>query len=91
MRFDAKAAKQLKPDTHMGFEAFPGLRLEAIASRRTWTYRFKSPVDGRMRQQKLGEWPAVSYAAAIVKCRTFGRAATLAKTPFSHAGHRTGL
>ncbi|CAE6938710.1 hypothetical protein R69927_07569 [Paraburkholderia domus] len=67
MRFDAKAAKQLKPDTHMGFEAFPGLRLEATASRRSWTYRFKSPVDGRMRQQKLGEWPAMSYAAAIVE------------------------
>jgi hypothetical protein len=65
MRFDAKAAKQLKPDTHMSFEAFPGLRLEATTSRRSWTYRFKSPVDGRMRQQKLGEWPAMSYAAAI--------------------------
>jgi len=49
MRFDAKAAQQLKPDTHMGFETFPGLRLEATASRRNWTYRFKSPVDGRMR------------------------------------------
>nr|WP_310793953.1 integrase arm-type DNA-binding domain-containing protein [Paraburkholderia sp. BL23I1N1] len=65
MRFDAKAAKQLKPGTHITFEAFPGLRLEATASRRSWTYRFKSPVDGRMRQQKLGEWPATSYAAAI--------------------------
>jgi hypothetical protein len=67
MRFDAKAAKQLKPDTHMGFEAFPGFRLEATTSRRSWTYRFKSPVDGRMRQQKLGEWPAMSYSAAIAK------------------------
>ncbi|MGF6836991.1 integrase [Paraburkholderia youngii] len=65
MRFDAKAAKQLKPDTHLTFEAFPGLRLEATVSRRSWIYRFKSPVDGRMRQQKLGEWPAMSYAAAI--------------------------
>ncbi|NML34878.1 tyrosine-type recombinase/integrase [Paraburkholderia antibiotica] len=65
MRFDARAAKQLKPDTHLTFEAFPGLRLEATVSRRSWIYRFKSPVDGRMRQQKLGEWPAMSYAAAI--------------------------
>jgi integrase len=65
MRFDAKAAKQLQPDTHLTFEAFPGLRLEATVSRRSWTYRFKSPVDGRMRQQKLGEWPAMSYASAI--------------------------
>jgi len=53
----------------MSFDASPGLRLEATASRRSWTYRFKSPVDGRMRQQKLGEWPAMSYAAAIVECR----------------------
>lgn len=51
----------------MSFEAFPGLRLQATTSRRSWTYRFKSPVDGRMRQQKLGEWPAMSYAAAIAE------------------------
>ena len=51
----------------MSFDAFPGLRLEATASRRSWTYRFKSPVDGRMRQQKLGEWPAMAYATAIAE------------------------
>ncbi|WP_260435910.1 hypothetical protein [Burkholderia sp. Bp9143] len=26
---------------------------------------YKSPVDGRMRQVKLGEWPAMAFAAAI--------------------------
>lgn len=31
---------------------------------RTWTYRYKSPVDGRMRQVKIGAWPAMSVAAA---------------------------
>jgi hypothetical protein len=51
----------------MSFEAFPGLRLGATTSRRSWTYRFKSPVDRRMRQQKLGEWPAMSQAAAIAQ------------------------
>lgn len=65
MKFDAKAAKQVQPGNHIAFADFPGLRLEASASRRSWTYRFKSPVDGRMRQQKLGEWPAMSYSAAI--------------------------
>lgn len=65
MKFDARIAKQLKPDTHLAFDQFPGLRLEATASRRSWIYRFKSPVDGRMRQQKLGEWPAMAYGAAI--------------------------
>lgn len=51
----------------MSFEAFPGLRLEATTSRRSWTYRFKSPVDGRMRQQKQGESPAMSYATPLVE------------------------
>ena len=51
----------------MSFHSSQGLRLEATASRRSWTYGFKSPVDGRMRQQKLGEWPAMSYASAIAK------------------------
>ena len=51
----------------MSFHSSQGLRLEATASRRSWTYGFKSPVDGRMRQQKPGEWPAMSYASAIAK------------------------
>lgn len=45
----------------------PGLRLECTASRRTWIYRYKSPVDGRMKQTKIGAWPAMSPAAAIVE------------------------
>src|SRR5690606_13724763 len=35
--------------------------------RRTWHYRFKSPVDGRMRQIKIGEWPSVSQHAAVAR------------------------
>jgi integrase len=65
VKFDARTAKQIPPGNHIAFADFPGLRLEASTSRRSWIYRFKSPVDGRMRQQKLGEWPAMSYAAAI--------------------------
>jgi hypothetical protein len=64
MRLDARAAKQLLPDTHLPVDGCPGLRLEATASRRSWTYRYKSPVDGRMRQVKIGEWPAMPVAAA---------------------------
>ena len=66
MRFDARAAKLLKPGEHIMLDGSPGLRLEASASRRTWTYRYKSPVDGRMRQIAIGQWPATSPAAAIV-------------------------
>ncbi|MEC5408625.1 tyrosine-type recombinase/integrase [Paraburkholderia sp. MPAMCS5] len=72
MRFDARAAAKVPSGEHMTFEGFPGLRLQASTSRKSWTYRYKSPVDSRMRQVKLGEWPAMSFAAAIAaweKCR----------------------
>ena len=67
MRFDARTAKQLLPGAHLNIDGCPGLRLEATASRRSWIYRYKSPVDGRMRQIKIGEWPAVSIAGAAVE------------------------
>lgn len=67
MRFDARAASKLEADTHMTFDGFPGLRLQATKTRRSWIYRYKSPVDDRMRQIKLGEWPAMSYSAAIAE------------------------
>lgn len=66
MLFDARAAKSLKPGDHIIFDGCPGLRLEASASRFTWTYRYRSPVDGRMRQISIGHWPAKSPAAAEV-------------------------
>ena len=66
MHFDARAAKLLKPGDHIIVDDSPGLRLVASATRRTWTYRYKSPVDGRMRQVALGQWPAMSIAAATV-------------------------
>lgn len=65
MRFDARVVAKLPAGEHMTFEGFPGLRLQASTSRKSWTYRYKSPVDGRMRQVKLGEWPAMAFTAAI--------------------------
>lgn len=65
--FDARAAKLLEPGKHITLEENPGLRLVASKAGRSWIYRFKSPVDGRMRQVKIGEWPAVSYARAVVE------------------------
>lgn len=67
MRFDARAASKLSAGEHITFDGFPGLRLQATESRRSWTYRYKSPLDERMRQIKLGEWPALSYAGAIAE------------------------
>src|SRR6202035_4454516 len=65
--FDARTAKMLQAGEHIVIDGSPGLRLEATKSRRTWTYRFKSPIDGRMRQTKIGEWPAMSAAAATAQ------------------------
>lgn len=63
--FDARAAKALVAGDHLTIADAPGLRLEASATRRTWTYRYKSPVDGRMRQVRLGHWPGMPLAGAL--------------------------
>ncbi|MBN9475368.1 MAG: alpha/beta hydrolase [Bordetella sp. SCN 67-23] len=67
MQFDARAAKLLQPGQHITIDAHPGLRLKATATKRTWIYRYKSPVDERMRQIKLGQWPAMSWHAAVAQ------------------------
>ncbi|MDD1611791.1 MAG: Arm DNA-binding domain-containing protein, partial [Methylococcaceae bacterium] len=66
MKFDARTAKSLEPGQHITFPGYPGLRLSASATVRTWIYRYKSPVDGRMRQIAIGRWPTLSFPAAIV-------------------------
>lgn len=65
MEFSARAAKALLPGEHLIVPDAPGLRLVATASKRTWTYRYKSPVNGAMRQTKLGGWPAMGLAGAL--------------------------
>ncbi|WP_039049123.1 tyrosine-type recombinase/integrase [Comamonas thiooxydans] len=65
MGFDAKKAKALAAGEHIIVDDAPGLRLVATATRKTWTYRYKSPIDGRMRQVAMGQWPAMTYAAAL--------------------------
>lgn len=65
MNFDARTAKALAPGQHI-ITDYPGLRLSASATVRTWIYRYKSPVDGRMRQTAIGRWPGMSFPAAIV-------------------------
>lgn len=66
MQFDARAAKLLEPGQHITIDGYPGLRLTATQSTRTWVYRYKSPVDAKMRQAKIGRWPTMSLPAAIV-------------------------
>jgi len=67
MYFDARAAKLLAPGGHIVVDGCPGLRLEASTAGRAWTYRYKSPVDGRMRQVKIGQWPAMPASTAAAE------------------------
>lgn len=66
MQFDARTAKALLPGQHIVFDDYPGLRLYATAKVRTWFYRYRSQVDGRLRQVSIGHWPSMSFPAAIV-------------------------
>lgn len=63
--FDARAAKLLPPGEHLTIPGAPGLRLVATHTTRSWVYRYKSPVDGRMRQRKIGNWPAMTWQSAL--------------------------
>ncbi|MBC7621235.1 MAG: integrase family protein [Candidatus Saccharibacteria bacterium] len=65
MTFDARTAKLLPAGETLTIEGCPGLRLKATATRRTWTYRYKSPADGNMRQIAIGQFPAMSLAGAM--------------------------
>ncbi|WP_185731705.1 tyrosine-type recombinase/integrase [Burkholderia contaminans] len=65
MKFDANEIRKMPPGTDEAIDGFVGLRIAATIKRRTWIYRYRSPLDGKMKQIKLGEWPALPFAAAI--------------------------
>ncbi len=67
MRFDARAAKSLKPGDVLAIEGCPGLRLVARDTKRTWVYRYRSPDDDKLRQVTLGNWPAMPPIEAANK------------------------
>ncbi|MDO9277672.1 MAG: integrase arm-type DNA-binding domain-containing protein [Polaromonas sp.] len=67
MYFDARAAKMLQPGQHIVVDGCPGLRLTATKTKKTWTYRFKSPFSVLMKQIKIGSWPEMSPATAADK------------------------
>lgn len=91
MQFDARAAKALQPGAHLTIDGCPGLRLEATALRRAWTFRYRSPVDARMRQMQIGLWPSMSFPAAAADWeklkaqRDAGTDPALAKRQARHA------
>lgn len=63
--FSSRQAKMLPPGGHLTIPDCPGLRLEATQTTKAWTYRYRSLVDGKLRQVKLGNWPAMSSAEAV--------------------------
>jgi integrase len=67
MFFDARAAKTLAPGQHIVVEGCPGLRLIGTETKKTWTYRYRSPVDQKLRQVKIGQWPAMPPAQAAAE------------------------
>lgn len=67
MKFDPRAAKLMKAGDQMVIEGAPGLRLVASSAGRSWIYRYRSPVDGKMRQMKFGMWPALSIGMAAAE------------------------
>ena len=64
MLFDHRAARALAVGDHLTVSDAPGLRLVRSGAGLAWIYRYKSPVDGRMRQIKLGAWPYMPAGAA---------------------------
>lgn len=64
MYFDVRAAKLLAPGKVLAVEGCPGLRLVAVKSSKTWTYRYRD-VAGRLKQVKLGSWPEMNIQEAL--------------------------
>jgi integrase len=65
--FDAAEARALKPGEWLTFTGHSGLRLHRSGGTRTFAYRYVSPVDGRLRQIKIGNGPAVPWAKAVAR------------------------
>lgn len=63
--FNPRDAKLLEPGAHLAIAGCPGLRLQSTQTTKAWTYRYRSPVDGKLKQTQLGLWPAMSVADAI--------------------------
>lgn len=70
MFFDVRAAKLLKPGEHLAVEGCEGLRLVASESKQTWTYRYKAPATGLMKQTAIGTYPKMRASEAAAAWET---------------------
>src|SRR3990167_5424731 len=77
--FDARSTKQLQAGKHIVVEDFPGLRLVASDAGKAWIYRYNA--GGKMRQIKIGQWPALSLPGAISKWQELKDARSLGVDP----------
>jgi integrase len=64
--FDPAVAKRLKDGESIAFPEAPGLRMERSGSGWRWIYRYRSPIDGVIRQIWLGNWPVLKPHRALV-------------------------
>jgi len=77
--FDARAAKLLQAGKHIVVDDFPGLRLTATDAGKSWIYRYNA--GGKMRQIKIGQWPALSLPGAVTKWQELKDARSLGIDP----------
>lgn len=69
--FNSRSAKLAEPGTVLLVEEAAGLRLCVTSSTRSWIYRYKNE-DGKIKQLKLGEWPAMPLEKAMAGWRATG-------------------
>jgi hypothetical protein len=79
MQFDARTAKALPPGGHIVVDGVAGLRLVASAAGKAWIYRYQ--FGDKMKQMKLGQWPAMGLPAAIAKWQELKDARSLGIDP----------
>ncbi len=77
--FDARSAKLLQPGKHIVVDGFAGLRLVASTAGKAWIYRYQS--GDKMKQIKIGQWPALSFPGAIQKWQELKDARSLGVNP----------
>lgn len=54
MPFDTRAMEFQRAGQHLTSSEFPGLRLDACADVKTWACRCRSPIEGKLRQTRIG-------------------------------------
>lgn len=64
-RFDAGEIRALARGDWRTVEGYPGLRFHRRGKPVLCMYRFASPIDGRIRQIKLGNWPRVGWERLV--------------------------